>query len=158
MNAWLSHTVQLLTHFFGRATPAETYAVIALCVLLGGLALSRVGTALGSLWAFYTTGVLLAAAGLALLVAAMAIPQVLGLTSCWMPLAASGLALLVVVLPLTILFQKGGYVTALIAWTVALLTVGAILTLEPRVRRVVDKYVEKGIEFEKRRFDMEKIR
>ncbi len=158
MDAWLSETFRLFVHFFGRATPEETYTVIALCVLLGALALSRVGTALGSISAFYTTGALLVPTGLALLVAAMAVPPVFNLNFCCMPLAAAGLALLVVILPLTVLFQKGGYVTALIAWTVALLTIGAILSLEPTVRHSLDKYIEKGQVIEKHRIQTEKYK
>jgi hypothetical protein len=155
MEAWLSETFELLAHFFGRPAPAETYTVITLCILLGGLALSRVSTGLGAIGAFYTTGVLLTATGLVLLVAAMAAPPVFGLNSQWMPLAAAGLAFLTVVLPLTVLFQKGKYVTALIGWTVTLLTVGAVLTLEPRAWHSLDKYIEKGVEIKKHRVETE---
>jgi hypothetical protein len=75
-----------------------------------------------------------------------------------MPLAMSGLVFLAVVLPLTVLFQKGGYGTALIAWTVTLLVVGAALTQEPMVKRSVDKYIEKGMAIEKRRHQTEVFR
>lgn len=156
MDAWLNEVYRLFVQFFGRATPEETYTVIALCVLLGALALSRIGTALGSTGAFYTTGVLLLPAGLALLLAAMAVPPVFGFTACWMPLAAALLALLIVVLPLTMLFMRGGYVTALIAWTVALLTVGAVMSLEPVIRHSLDKYIAKGQQIEQHRKAVEK--
>ena len=135
MDTWLKGTYQLLLHFFSRETPNETYLLIALCVLLGALALSRISTKLGAIGAFYTTAILLTPLGLMLLIAAMAVPPVFGLDACWMPLAASGLALLVVIIPLTMLFQKGGYVTSLIAWTVTVLVVGAVLTLEPNIKR-----------------------
>ena len=158
MDAWLNQTFGLFVHFFGRATPEETYTVIALCVLLGALALSRISIGLGAMGAFYTTGVLLTPFGLALLIAAMALPSVFGLNSCWMPLATAALVLLVIVLPLTILFQKCGYVTALIAWTVTLLVVGAVLTLEPMVRHSADKYIEKGVAIEKHRIETEKYK
>jgi len=156
MDAWLNEVYRLLVQFFGRATPAETYVVIALCILSGALALSRIGTTLGSTGAFYTTGVLLLPSGHALILAAMAIPPVFGYTACWMPLVAALLALLIVVLPLTMLFQKGGYVSALIAWTVALLTVGAVLSLEPVVRHSLDKYIEKGKQIDQHRKAVEK--
>lgn len=158
MDAWLSETFRLFVHFFGRATPAETYTVIALCVLLGALALSRIGTAMGSSRAFYSTGILLTAAGLALLVAAMALPPVFGLDACWMPLAAAVAALVVVVLPLTALFQKGGYIVELIAWTIALLVVGAVLVLEPIVMRTFEKGVERGHQIEKHRIEVESVK
>jgi hypothetical protein len=155
MDAWLSGMYEIFLHFFGRATPVETGTVIAFCLLFGALALSRIGTAMGSRKAFYSTGVLLTAAGLALFVAAMALPPVFGLDACWMPLAAAVAALVVVVLPLTALFQKGGYIVALIAWTVALLTVGAILSLEPIIARTFEKGVEKGHQIEKHRIGVE---
>jgi hypothetical protein len=158
MDTWLSQTFGLFVHFFGRETLNETYVLIALCILLGALALSRISTGLGAIGAFYTTGVILVPLGLALLVAALALPPVFGLDACWMPLAMAGLVFLIVVLPLTILFQKGGYVTALIAWTVTLLVVGAVLTLEPAVRHSADKYIEKGIEIEKHRIATEKYK
>jgi hypothetical protein len=53
--------------------------------------------------------------------------------------------LLIVVLPMTILLQKGGYVTALIAWTVTLLTIGAILTLEPMITHAADNFLKEGL-------------
>lgn len=158
MDAWLNGVHGLFIHFFVRATPVETGTVIALCVLSGALALSRVGTAMGSSRAFYSTGILLTAAGLAVLVAAMALPPVFGLDACWMPLAAAVAALVVVVLPLTALFQKGGYIVALIAWTVALLAVGAILSLEPIVARTFEKGVEKGHQIEKHRIEVESVK
>ncbi|NOU36148.1 MAG: hypothetical protein HOO88_05220 [Kiritimatiellaceae bacterium] len=158
MDAWLDGTYQLLLHFFSRETPNETYLLIALCVLLGALALSHISTKLGAIGAFYTTAILLTPLGLVLLVAAMAAPLVFGLDACWMPLAAAGLALLVVIVPLTVLFQKGGYVTALIAWTVTALVVGAVLTVEPMVRDGLKHYAERGATFEKHRIETEKFK
>lgn len=158
MDAWLSGMYEIFLHFFGRATPVETGAVIALCVLPGALALSRIGTAMGSRKAFYSTGVLLTAAGLVLLVAAMVLPPFFGLDDGWMPIAAAIAALVVVVLPLTALFQKGGYIVALIAWTIALLVVGAVLSLEPMVMRTFEKGVEKGLQLEKHRVEVESVK
>ena len=145
MDAWLSETFRLLLHFFGRETPTETYVVVSLCVLFGALALSRVSTNLGALGAFFTTGVLVTALGLVLLFSAMAIPPAFAYLPFWVPLVLAALVLLVVVVPMTVLFQKGGYVTALIAWTVTLLTIGAILTLEPIAKRSVEKGLELSI-------------
>jgi hypothetical protein len=161
MDTWLKGTYQLLLHFFSRETPNETYLLIALCVLLGTLALSRISTKLGAIGAFYTTAILLTPLGLVLLVAAMAVPPVFGLDACWMPLAASGLALLVVIIPLTMLFQKGGYVTSLIAWTVTVLVVGAVLTLEPNIKRSfydLKTGLENGKLFSQRRAEQELIK
>lgn len=158
MDAWLTEAFRLLVHFFGRPTEAETYAVVVLCVLLGALALSRIGTALGSPGAFYTTGVLWLPSGLVLLVTAMAAPAAFGLDDCWMPLAAAGLALLLIVLPLTMLFMRGGYVASLIAWTVAFLTIGAVLSLEPLAWHSLDKYIVKGQQIEQLRFKMENFK
>jgi hypothetical protein len=39
-----------------------------------------------------------------------------------------------------LLLQKGRYVHTLIAWTVALLVAGAVLTLEPRVKGGADDF------------------
>jgi hypothetical protein len=158
MDAWLKGTYQLLLHFFGRDTPNETYLLIALCVLFGALPLSRISTKLGAIGAFYTTAVLLTPLGLVLLVAATAAPPVFGLDAYWMPLAAAGLVFLVVVIPLTILFQKGGYVTALIAWMVTVLVVGAMLTLEPMAKDMVKKFAARGDTFEKHRIETEKFK
>ncbi|MCC7300729.1 MAG: hypothetical protein IT583_06595 [Verrucomicrobia bacterium] len=151
MDAWLGQVYDLLLYVFGRATSEETGVLVGLCILLGALALSRVGTSLGALGAFYTTGVLLLPVGLLLVFAAMAVPSLFGFYDCWMPLTAAVIALLVLVLPLTVLFQKGGYVAALIAWTVALLIVGAVLTLEPMAMHKIDKGVQKFHEIEKHR-------
>lgn len=140
MNAWLNGTSGLLVHFFVRETPAEMYVVIALCVLLGALALSRVSVGFGSLKAFYTTAVLLMPPGLVMLIAAMALPHGLGMNVWWMPLAAATLVFLAVVVPVTMLLMKGGYVNTLVAWTVAVLVTGAVLTLEPRVKRSFDGF------------------
>lgn len=139
MDAWLGETCGLFLNFFGRGTPTETYVVVALCILSGALALSRVSTSLGALGAFYTTGVLVTSLGLVLLFAAMAAPPAFTYLPDWVALAMSALVLLAAVVPLTVLFQKGSYVTALIAWTVVLLTIGAILTLEPVAMRSVEK-------------------
>jgi hypothetical protein len=158
MDAWQNEFHGLFIHFFVRAAPVETGTVVALCVLLGALVLSRIGTAMGSSRAFYSTGVLLTAAGLALLVAAMALPPFFGLDDGWMPIAAAIAALLVLVVPLTALFQKGGYIVALIAWTIALLVVGAILVLEPMVMRTFEKGVEKGHQIEKHRIEVESVK
>jgi hypothetical protein len=155
MDAWLSGMYEIFLHFFGRATPVETGAVIAFCLLLGALALSRIGNALGAAGAFYSTGIVLTAAGLALVGCAMALPPVFDLDACWMPLAAAIAVFLVVVLPLTVLFQKGGYIAALIAWTVTLLVITVVLTLEPMVMRTFEKGVEKGLRLEKHRVELE---
>jgi len=140
MDAWLSLTFALLVNFFGRATSGETCLVIGLCIVLGALSLSRISTGLGAIGAFFTTGILLMPFGVVLLVAALALPPSFGLNSVWISLAMACLVLLVIVLPLTVLFQKGEYITALIAWTVALLVVGVVLTLEPRIKRSFDDF------------------
>lgn len=155
MNKWLSDSYELFMIFFGRSTPVETYILAALCVLLGALALSRVSTALGAIGAFYTTAVLLTPSSLFLIFAAMAVPQFFGMNSCWLPLLTATAMLLIVILPLTVLFQKGGYVTALIAWTVTLLTIGAVLSIEPVVMRSVEKYTAKAVQIEKHRIRVE---
>jgi len=155
MEAWLHGCYGLFLHLFGRATPNETYTVISLCVLLGALALSRVSTGLGAVGAFYTTGLILTVLGIALLVAAMAVPQALGREFVLLPLLAAVLMFLGVILPLTVLFQKGGYVTALIAWLITLLTIGAILTLEPKAVDAIRKYMEKTTQIEKHRMNTE---
>lgn len=158
MEAWLRDLHGLFLHFFGRADPVETYTMIALCVLFGALALSRVSSGLGAKGAFFTTGILLTAVGLTVIGAALALPPVFGFHSCWMPLVAAGAALLVVVLPLTILFQKGGYIGALIAWIVTLLIVAAVLALEPMVMRSLGKGLEKAHQLEKHRIEVESIK
>jgi len=158
MDAWLNGMHGVFLRFFGRATPEETYTVIALCVLLGALALSRISTELGARGAFYTTGLLLTALGLALIGAAMAVPPVFGLHLVWMPMAVAGLVLLVLILPLTMLFQKGGYITALIAWIVSLLIIGAILLLEPMMMRLWGKGLEKAHQLEKHRIELESVK
>ncbi len=158
MNAWLSETFRLLESFFGRTSLAETSVVIALCIFLGALALSRIGTGLGALGAFYTTGMLLTPIGLVLLVSALALPSVFGQELFWMPLATACLVLLVVVIPLTNLFQKGSYVATLIAWTVAILVTGAVLTLEPRIKRSANEFkmrLENGRLFSQHRAEQE---
>jgi hypothetical protein len=139
MDAWLGETFGLFLNFFGRETSTETHVVIVLCILLGALALSRVGTNLGALGAFFITGVLITALGLALIFAAMALPSAFTYFPFWVSLILAVLALLGIVIPLTVWFHKGGYVTALIAWTVALLTIGTVLTLEPIAMRSVQK-------------------
>lgn len=158
MNAWLKEMYELFLGVFVRATPTETYTVLALCILLGAFALSRVSTGLGAIKAFYTTGIFLTASGLILLGAAMALPPVFGFDDCWMPMAAAALILLVIVLPLTVLFQKGRYVTALIGWIVALLTIGAVMSLEPYVMHQVDKYRVKAGVIEKHRIETERFK
>lgn len=135
MNAWLNGTSDLLVHFFCRESPQETYTVIALCTLLGALALSRVSNGLGAMRAFYTSGILLVPAGLVILVAALALAPVFGLHGSWFPLGMAVLVLLILVLPLTVLLLRGGYVTMLVAWTVTLLTVGVVLTMEPELKQ-----------------------
>lgn len=155
MNRWLGDSYELFMNVFGRSTPAATYILIALCVLLGALALSRVSTVLGAIGAFYTTALLLIPPGLLLLFAAMAAPQFSGTDSCRLPLLAAAAMLLIVIVPLTVLFQKGGYVTALIGWTVTLLTIGAVLSVEPLVMRSVDKYTAKALQIEKYRISTE---
>ena len=146
MDAWLTGAYGLFMHFFGRATPNETWLVIVLCLFFGASALSRVSTGLGAIHAFYTRGLLMTMLGLTLLISAMAVPQVFGLdVYCCLPLATAGAVLFIVVLPVTVLFQKGNYVTALIAWTVTLLTIGSILTLEPMITHAADKFLKEGI-------------
>lgn len=145
MDAWLSELCGLFFNFFGRETSTETYVVIALCILSGALALSRVSTHLGALGAFYTTGVLVTALGLVLLFAAMAVVPTFTYLPLWMSLIMAVLVLLVVVVPLTVLLQRGGYVMALIAWTVTLLTIGAILALEPVAMRSFERVLKLGV-------------
>jgi hypothetical protein len=144
MDAWLKEFYELFMYFFGRATPPETYMVVLLCVLFGALALSRVSTGLGALGAFYITGVLLTSAGLAVIVAALAVLPFLDFYAWWMVLAVPCTGVLLVVLPLTMRFQKCRYVTALIAWTVTLLVIAAVLNLEPMAMRTVKKNFEKA--------------
>ncbi|HNX52870.1 MAG TPA: hypothetical protein PKI68_03920 [Pontiellaceae bacterium] len=155
METWLREFSGLLLHFFGRATPNETYLVVALCVMFGALALSRVSTSLGAIGAFYTTGVLLTSSGLMIIIAALALLPFLGFQAWWLPLAVPAAAVLVIVLPLTVLFQKGSYVTALIGWTVTLLVVAAILTLEPIGRHAIEKGLEKTKPLERHRIETE---
>jgi membrane-bound ClpP family serine protease len=155
MEAWLHVCYGLFLHLFGRATSNETYVVVTLCLMLGALALSRVSTSLGAIGAFYTTGLILTVLGIALLVAAMAAPQALGCGFVLLPLLAAILMFLGVILPLTILFQKGGYITALIAWMITLLTIGVILTLEPKAMNAINKYIEKTTQIEKHRINTE---
>jgi hypothetical protein len=155
MEVWLQGCYGLFFHLFGRATPNETYVIVTLCILLGALALSRVSTGLGAIGAFYTTGMILTVTGIALLVGAMAVPQALGCEFVLLPLLAAVLMFLAVILPLTVLFQKGGYVTALIAWLITLLTIGAILTLEPKAVNAINTYLEKTTQIEKHRMDTE---
>ncbi len=162
MDVWLREFHGLFLYFFGRATPTETYTIVGLCVLLGALALSRVSTGLGAIGAFYTTGVLMTSAGLAIIVASLALLPFLGLEMWWIPLALPAAAILVLVVPLTVFFQKGGYVTALIAWTVTLLVVGVILTMEPIVMRTFEqgfeKAVKNGMKLESHRFETEQFK
>lgn len=162
MEAWLRELHTLFLHFFGRATPTETYVVIALCVLLGALALSRVSTGLGAIGAFYTTGVLMTAAGLCIVLIALAFLPFIGFEAWWMPLAVPAAVMLVVVIPMTVLFQKGGYVTALIAWTVTLLVIAVVLTLEPMAVRTFEdgfaKAVKNGMRLEKNRIETENFK
>ena len=160
MDAWLSETFGLFLYFFGRATPSEVYVVVALCILLGALALSRVGTSLGALGAFYITGVVVTVFGLVLLFAVMAVVPTFTYFPFWVSLIMAALVLLVVIVPLTVLVQRGRYVTALIAWTVTLLTIGAVLTLEPIAMSWVKEVFKVGVEsaekFEKHRIATEK--
>ena len=162
IEAWLKEFIGLFLYFFGRATPNETYVLIALCVLLGALALSRISRRLGSIGAFYTTGILLVCLGVTIIIASLACLPFLPVQAWWMVLALPAVMLLIVVLPLTMLFQKGGYVTALIAWTVTLLVVAAVLTLEPMAKQSIDngieKAVQKGMPFEKHRIETENFK
>jgi hypothetical protein len=158
VNAWWSGTSALLLHWFGRETPAETYVVVVLCVLLGALALNRVSLGLGALGAFYTTALVLTPSGLFVLMAALALPPARGGSGVWIPLGCAALIFLVGVVPLTALLQKGSYVASLIAWTVVLLTVGAVLIQEPRVKQSVDALkigIENGRLFDARRTETE---
>lgn len=162
MDAWLKEFYELFVYFFGRATPSETYVVILLCVLFGALALSRIGMGLGALGAFYTTGVLLTSAGLVIIVAALAILPFLNFYAWWMPLAVPCVVILLVVLPLTMLLQQCGYVTSLIAWTVTLLVIAVVLTLEPMAMRSFEKGFEKAIKngtrLEQHRIETEQLK
>jgi len=162
MEAWLRELHGLFLHFFGRATPTETYVVIALCVLLGALALSRVSTSLGAIGAFYTTGVLLTAFGLAIVITTLSILPFFGFYAWWMPLAVPAVAILVIVVPLTVFFQKGSYVTALIGWTVTLLVIAVVLILEPMTVRSFEqgfeKAVKNGMKLENNRIETEKFK
>ncbi len=162
MDAWLKEFYELFVYFFGRATPSETYMVILLCVLFGALALSRVSTKLGALGAFYTTGVLLTSAGLTVIVVTLSVLPFLDFHAWWMTLAVPCTGILLVVLPLTMLFQKCGYVTSLIAWTVTLLVITAILTLEPMAMRSIEKKLEKaiknGMRLEQHRLETEQLK
>ena len=155
METWLRDFYGLLLHFFGRATPNETYLVVALCVMFGALALSRVSTSLGAVWAFYTTGVLLTSAGLVIIIAALALLPCFGFQAWWLPFAVPAMALLIIVLPLTVILQKGTYVTALIGWTVTLLVVAAVLTLEPMGRHAIEKGIDKTKPLERHRIETE---
>jgi hypothetical protein len=148
MSVWLNRTVELLQAFFVRESPGETYAVIALCVLLGALALSRVSTALGGMWAFFFSGIFLTAGGLILLVAGLTAPSAFGWNDIWMPMAAAGLVFLLIVLPLTALLQRSGYIATLIAWTVTLLVIGAFLALEPIMMSIAEKAVQRGYQLQ----------
>jgi hypothetical protein len=162
MDAWLKEFYELFMYFFGRATPPETYMVVLLCVLFGALALSRVSTGLGALGAFYITGVLLTSVGLVVIVATLAVLPFLDFYAWWMTLAVPCAAILLVVLPLTMLFQKSRYVTSLIAWTVTLLVIAVILTLEPMAMRTVEKKFEKAknnaLRLEQHRIETEQLK
>ncbi|MEI8206229.1 MAG: hypothetical protein WCG03_05065 [Kiritimatiellales bacterium] len=162
MDAWLSELCGLFLNFFGRETLSETYLVIALCILFGALALSRVSTNLGALGAFYTTGVLVTVLGLVLLFAALAVVPAFTYFPFWVSLIMAVLVLLVVVVPLTVLLQRGGYIMALIAWTVTLLTIGSILTLEPIAmrsgERVYKVYLMKAQQIEKLHINAQKVK
>lgn len=131
MLEWINVAHRLFLTVFGRETPGESGALVGFCLLLGALALSRTATALGALKAFYNTCLVLMAAGLALLLAIMALTISLGTDPVWAPVAAAGGALLLILVTLSRFMLKCGYVKALVSWTVALLTVGAILSLEP---------------------------
>ncbi|MEI7851564.1 MAG: hypothetical protein WCH86_06995 [Kiritimatiellales bacterium] len=162
MDEWLSEMCDLFFYFFGRETSTEMYVLVALCTLLGALALSRVGTSLGALGSFYITGVVVTVFGLVLFFAVMAVVPTFTYFPFWVSLILAALVLLVVVVPLTVLVQRGRYVTALIAWTVTLLTIGAILTLEPIAMRSFKRVFKLGVEsaqkFEKHRIDTEKAK
>ncbi len=162
MDEWLSELCGLFFNFFGRETPSEMYVVVALCILLGALALSRVGTSLGALGAFYVTGVLITVFGLVMLFAVMAVVPAFTYFPFWVSLIMAVLVLLAVVVPLTGFLQNGGYVKALIAWTVTLLTIGAVLTLEPIAKRAVDRvhkvYLVKAQQIEKLHINTEKFK
>lgn len=144
MNAWLKALEDFYFGVCGRASNGETVFLTVLCVLLGALALSRVATGLGSIGAFYTTAVLLVPIGLFLICAGMVLPVLLGRLEWWMPVAAGTLSGLVLVLPLTMAMMKGRYVASLIAWVVALLTIGAVLKLEAPCRDRIDQVISKG--------------
>lgn len=162
MDAWLDEIYGLIVNCFGRETVLEMYVVVALCILSGALALSRVGTSLGALRAFYFRGVLLTVVGSLLLFAAMALLPVFTYFPDWALLVVALIALLVVVVPLTILIQKGGYVAALVAWMAALLTIVVVLVLEPMamraIKHVLDRGAEKASQIEKHRNETEKAK
>ena len=162
IEAWLKEFIGLFLYFFGRATPNETYVLIALCVLLGALALSGISQRLGSIGAFYTTGILLVCLGLTIIIASLALVPFFPFQAWWMVLAVPAAAMLIVVLPLTMLLQKGGYVTALIAWTVTLLVIAVILTFEPMARQslenVYDNIFNKSMKLKQHHFEIEKFK
>jgi phosphatidylserine synthase len=155
MDALMKEFHGIFLHYFGRETLQETHGVVVLCLLFGALALSRVSTTLGAVRARYTTGILLTAAGLSLIgVVQAALPQ-FGLDEWWMRLAAVIATVFVLVIPVTLLLQKGGYGTALIAWIVTLLVVAVILTLEPIAMKSISKSFGKVQQIETRRIQIE---
>lgn len=152
MSEWLDASYKLLLNLFSRTTPGESGVVAGLCIFLGALALSRTATALGAIKAFYKISVLLIVAGTALLLLTMAAPMALGLDPVWMPVTAAGCVLLLIIVPFTRLVLKGGYIASLVAWTVTLLTVGAILSLEPLAMERF-KHWDRSMQIEKNRVE-----
>jgi uncharacterized membrane protein len=156
VDVWLNDTYELFVSFLDRTTPGESGAVAGFCIFLGALALSSTGTALGAIKAFYKTCVVLTVAGVFLLVAALAAPEAFGYDdTVWLPMAAAGCVLLVVVVPLTMWVLRGRYIPVLIAWIVTLLTVGAVLTLEPLMMEKFKNW-DRSIQSEKHRIEMER--
>lgn len=155
MGEWVNATYGLFVDFLERSTPGESGAVAGFCIFLGALALSRTATALGSIKAFYKVAVLLLVAGVFLLVAALAAPGAFGFGTVWLPVTVAGCVLLFFLVPLTMLIFKGRYIQNLVAWAMALLTVGAILSLEPLMMEKFKSW-DRSIQSEKQRIDKER--
>jgi len=155
MNEWLDEVVKTVGGLFGRGSMSETILVVALALLSGAWVLSIVSDRLGASRSFFRNSFFLTGIGLAGLCAAMALPAVLGRTEFWMVPLAAGALLLVLIVPLTALVQRGGYFGVLGAWILTLLTVAAVLTAEPAVKRVVEKISDRAAEFGKHRVETE---
>jgi hypothetical protein len=157
VDGWLNDTCELFVSLLGRTTPGESGAVAGFCIFLGALALSSTATALGSIKAFYKISVLLTVAGVVLIAAALAAPAAFGFDSVWLPVTVAGCVLLFVLVPVTTLIFRRGYIQNLVAWAVALLTVGAILSLEPLMMEKFKGW-DRSIQIERRRVEAERYR